>query len=185
MSKENMRVIISKRMMKEGLLRCLEHTSIDKLSISELCREAQVNRATFYNHYETPRDILVEIGWEHAKEIKKIFERNKRLPVKERMTQCFTYLYNNKQAVSVLFSAGADGRLAETVSSIFIWAWSQIIDLKKHLDLKDETEYKLAVTSYGWAAYFLIRQWLMEDIDKTPEEITNLFIKLPGRNIYD
>lgn len=70
-----MRVIVSKRMMKEGLIRCLKNKSIDKISITELCRESHVNRATFYNHYETPYQILLEIGWEHANEIKNIFEK--------------------------------------------------------------------------------------------------------------
>ena len=74
MNAENMRVRVTKRMLREGLLRCLKHTSIDKLSVSELCRESGVNRATFYNHYEIPKDILMEIGMEYADEIKRIFE---------------------------------------------------------------------------------------------------------------
>ena len=78
MEKENQRITISKRMLKEGLLRCLKHTEIDKLSISDLCRESGINRATFYHHYQLPKDVLSDIGWEHTLEIKRIFESDPR-----------------------------------------------------------------------------------------------------------
>lgn len=173
-------------MMKEGLIRCLKNTSIDKISISELCREAGVNRATFYNHYQTPHEVLIDIGWDHAKEIKRIFETDMSTTdasVRKRMTKCFEYLLDNKDGLKVLFSANADIFIAETAKDIFTWSWTQNLDLRKHIEL-DDTEYKLAVTSYGWAAYHLIKEWLVEDIEMTPEQITNLFIKLAGRNVF-
>ena len=179
-----MRVIVSKRMMREGLLRCLESKNIDEISISELCREAQVNRATFYNHYQIPKDILGEISWEHAKEIKRIFDANKRLPVKERMIGCFAYLYENKQTVNILFSANADRKLMDVSEDIFTWFWNKNFDLGTRLGLKDDVEKELAASVFGWAGYFLIRKWLTEDIKKTPKEITELFIKLSGRDVY-
>lgn len=181
---ENMRVLVSKRMLKEGLLRCLEQKPIDKISVSELCREAQINRATFYNHYESPRDILVEIGWEHAKEIKSLFEEEKRLPLQKKLVKVFTYLYDNKWAVNILFSAGADQRMVQSMSEVFVWAWADLANLRKDLQLKDEVEVELASHTYGWAAYFLIGKWLRDDIEKSPEEIAELFIKLQGRMLY-
>ena len=184
MERENMRVIVSKRMMREGLLRCLESKNIDEISISELCREAQVNRATFYNHYQFPKDILVEIGWEHAKEIKKIFDANKKLPVKERLTGCFTYVFENRQAFNTLFSANADREVMDAAEDIFKWLWNKNFDFGTRLGLKDDVEKELAASVFGWAGYFLIRKWLTEDIKKTPEEITELFIKLSGRDVY-
>lgn len=99
------------------------------------------------------------------------------------MTKCFEYLLDNKDGLKVLFSANADIFIAETAKDIFTWSWTQNLDLRKHIEL-DDTEYKLAVTSYGWAAYHLIKEWLVEDIEMTPEQITNLFIKLAGRNVF-
>lgn len=99
------------------------------------------------------------------------------------MTNCFEYLYENKSSLKILFSENADKFIAETSTEIFSWSWNQNLDLKKHIELNDE-EYKLAVNSYGWAAYHLIKQWLLDDINLTSEDITNLFIKLAGKNIF-
>ena len=54
--KENQRMVVTKRMLKEWLLRPL-----DNIHVNELCRESGINRATFYRHYETPQDVLVSL----------------------------------------------------------------------------------------------------------------------------
>ena len=43
-----------------ALLTLLEKKPFDYITVSELCAEAGVNRSTFYLHYETTRDLLME-----------------------------------------------------------------------------------------------------------------------------
>ena len=61
MERENQRIVITKKMLKESLLKMLKEKDLDTINVSELCREAGVNRATFYRHYAIPRDVLMEI----------------------------------------------------------------------------------------------------------------------------
>lgn len=68
MGKVNQRVAISKILMKEGLLRLLKKKHISKISVSELCKKAQINRTTFYRYYQTPSDVLQEIALDYVKE---------------------------------------------------------------------------------------------------------------------
>lgn len=119
MEKENQRVVLSKRMLKEGLLRCLKRTDIDELTISELCREAGINRATFYRYYQLPKDVLVDIGWEQTREIDKIFKSNPEQPMENRISDVFRYIYDNRDILKILFSANADTRFASEVTNIF------------------------------------------------------------------
>lgn len=56
--KDDQRVALTKRLLQEGLLRLLEEKDIDSIHVSELCAESGINRATFYRHYNEPRDIL-------------------------------------------------------------------------------------------------------------------------------
>ena len=183
MEKENQRVTMSKRMLKEGLLRCLKRMEIDKLPISELCRESGINRATFYRYYQLPKDVLADIGWEQTVRIGEIFKGNPGQSLEKKMTDCFQYIYDNRETLKILFSANADTRFAKAVTEIFPWAWSSIIDLKKKMDLDDD-ELRLCVAAYSWSAYHIIREWIVNDINKTPEEITELFIKINSRDFY-
>ncbi|MBQ3386590.1 MAG: TetR/AcrR family transcriptional regulator [Eggerthellaceae bacterium] len=177
---ENMRVLVTKRMLREGLFRCLEHTSIDKVSVSELCRESGINRATFYNHYDTPKDILVELGWEAAKELKTLFAGRLVISQRDMVVQCLTLLRKNKREVKAIVAASADESLVSSALEMFRWLLGDGNDLRERFNLKDEVEYDLTVRCFGSMAYNLIRRWIVEDVDKTPEEIADLFIRLAG-----
>lgn len=55
------RVRYTKMVLQQALLKILQNKHIDKVTIKELCEEAKVNRGTFYLHYATPNDLLIEI----------------------------------------------------------------------------------------------------------------------------
>lgn len=69
MAEGNQRVAVTKRMVKEGLVRLLQKKPLEKINITELCQEAGINRTTFYRYYELPRDILTEMQDEFFEEI--------------------------------------------------------------------------------------------------------------------
>ena len=58
---ENQRVKLSKIMLKNALVELLETKPINKITVYELCRSAEINRSTFYKYYGEPQDILNEI----------------------------------------------------------------------------------------------------------------------------
>lgn len=55
------RVRYTKMILQQALLKLLQTKHIDKITIKELCEEAQVNRGTFYLHYTSPNELLMEI----------------------------------------------------------------------------------------------------------------------------
>ena len=61
MKRENQRVVLTKRMFKDALISLLEYTELRRINVSMLCRKAGLNRATFYNHYTSPRDVMLDI----------------------------------------------------------------------------------------------------------------------------
>ena len=183
MVNENLRVVISKKMMKDGLLRCLKRKNLERLSISELCRESQVNRATFYNHYGSPKDILTEICWDHAREIQKIAEESKGASTEERLTKCLSYIYDNKDSVLTIKDASVDEETTNANMEALIYGLRQVMDVRSTVDL-DDTEYKLATTYYSRAILYTICQWLTGEVDKTPKEIAQFLMKLTPAEIY-
>ena len=70
--KSDQLVIITKMMLKEALLKLLHTRQLNKITITDLCRESGINRATFYRHYEEPKDILNEIRYSIFEDIKNL-----------------------------------------------------------------------------------------------------------------
>ena len=64
-TKNNQRTRLSKMLFKNALMDLLkEKGSINKVSVRELCDRAELNRSTFYAHYNEPNDLLTEIETE-------------------------------------------------------------------------------------------------------------------------
>lgn len=58
---ENRRIKMTKRMLKDALLDLLEGEPLAKISVTDLCKLADVNRATFYAYYPDTQALLREI----------------------------------------------------------------------------------------------------------------------------
>lgn len=59
--KENQRVILTKKILKDTLLKMLKKSDIDHISVKALCEEAQINRSTFYRHYESQYALMDDL----------------------------------------------------------------------------------------------------------------------------
>ena len=46
--------------MDEALIALLEEKDLGYITVKEICRQAGVNRSTFYLHYETIADLVDE-----------------------------------------------------------------------------------------------------------------------------
>ena len=66
--KTDIRVIKTKKAIRESVLQLLSEKTIDEISITELSQVAQINRKTFYNYYQNPNQILDELENELAEE---------------------------------------------------------------------------------------------------------------------
>lgn len=58
---ENRRVRMTKRLLKEAMLELLEQRPIERITITDVCRRADVNRSTFYAYYTDVAALMLEI----------------------------------------------------------------------------------------------------------------------------
>lgn len=60
-STEDRRTQYSKRMIRESLFELMKEKPLDKISVTEICRQADVNRSTFYSYYTDIYDLHEKI----------------------------------------------------------------------------------------------------------------------------
>lgn len=58
--KNDIRTIKTKAAIKQAFETLMKDNSFDKLTIQKICDEANVNRVTFYNHYQDKYDLFKE-----------------------------------------------------------------------------------------------------------------------------
>ena len=168
--KKDMRVIVTKRMLREGMLRCLELKPLSKITISDLCRESGINRATFYNHYETPAMILREMAYEYDRQLFSIYKPGSRkghADDSEALEACFSFIAERKGELKVLFSDHAE----QYLSSICIEIINQKVCQANADNGASNCQNEYFLKAAAAALYGFIHIWITHDIEKTPAEL--------------
>lgn len=179
--KENQRVALTKRLLKEGLLRLLQTKELDKISVSELCRESGINRATFYKHFATPQDVLEAVGQDLVMEMQRMETQSRTVEAaKKYMTDICVYLHEHRELLKVLLRCNKDTDLVRLISEMNRKFWARYHPAERNLGM-DETDIQLMVTYFSSGGYYLIRRWILEDMDKTPQEIAELIFRFLQR----
>lgn len=181
---ENRRVAMTKRLVQEGLLRLLDKKELAKISVTELCREADVNRATFYRYYGSPADVLSAIKKQFFQDLLESQEKTDAkapatyLEVMERMCE---YLHENRELAKHIIR-NMDFDIPYVVIQMSHGQNGTYDYLTTHFDDKDSV--KLADTFICYGGYSVIRQWLTEDMEKTPQEIAGILCRLMNSDIF-
>ncbi len=72
---EDLRVIKTKASIRSSLFELMSEKRLDKITISEICVRAKINRKTFYSHYRSAADVIEELENEVLGEFSEILRR--------------------------------------------------------------------------------------------------------------
>ena len=168
MKKENQRVLLTKRLLQDALLRLLENQSIESVHVKQLCEEAGINRSTFYRYYTIPKDVLLEIEKELFSRAPGPRQFTSREEVRVRLEECFDFLYENADLLRVILrNISADD--LETMMDDFVRGLAEM-DSCKNIDPEKLT----LISSYicGGSVH-AIRRWLRDGVTGTPAELAD------------
>lgn len=172
--KDNRRVVMTKRIIKDVFIEMLEKKSIQKIYVRELCVKADINRSTFYKYYESQYDLLAEIENDLLIEIE---EKCKDTDNTKGLNNILQYISRNKKTYKVVFNANIDPMFPKKLLNLPII--TEIMNNK--LVNKNENKYKKIYILEG--GYHVILKWLNNDCRESPEEITRLVIKYINQNL--
>ena len=180
--KENQRIALTKLLLKENLLQLMSEKDFQSITVTELCDAAGVNRSTFYNHYGCPADVLADVEKGVFADLENIWENNtegKNSPINMQVEALCTYLESHRELAKHLFRN----------SNINSGFGSKLIDAS-HIcpqnlsHIQNQGNAKLAITFITNGIYYTIRQWILDDIPKTPKEISELTCLL-AKHVWD
>jgi len=173
MAELNQRVAVTKRMVKEGLMRLLEKKPLEKVNITELCQEAGINRTTFYRYYELPRDVLIEMQNDFLAETFELFQKPMSAGDTERL---FTCLADHAELVRLFFRYNSDTDWMQLFTRIYThFPGKQMIKAFQNID---GIHAELLFTYLSGGAYFLARKWIMEDMPISPKEVAAIALSV-------
>lgn len=168
--KSDQRVVLTKRLLQEGLFHLLETRKIDEISVSALCAEAGINRATFYRHYAQPRDILREARRSLISNVQSINAAIQgEVELRSWLESLCRYFYENRKLLCILFETRSDDEFVEIISEL---CSGRLYSLhSKVFGTLDEASLKLTACGYAGGFFYILRQWLLEASELPPEAV--------------
>lgn len=182
--KENQRVALTKRLLQEGLFRLLEEKPLEKVKVTELCREAGINRATFYRHYTAPRDVLLDMEAEFDAKLSATYTAADKQDFPRTIEALTTHLHCHRALLKVFLQNNSVDEFLLLLTKIFDICIRGTEGFS-YLAEADEESLKLLTAYITGGGYYMLRQWLLEDIQKSPQEIAALVLRLMNYTVAD
>ena len=174
-AKTDRRVLYTKMFLKESLLELMKEKPVDKITPTELCRKADINRNTFYAHYYSTRDVLEEIEVEFSTQIIESLQNRfseENIDISQMLNEICRIIYEKRDFCKILLSENGDSAFFERIimlgKSVIIDGWR-----REGVNLSDD-QMDMFFSYIVIGSVALIRKWAADDMKNTPEEIATL-----------
>lgn len=180
--KEDRRVRYTKMVLRESLLALMKQKAISKITPTELCRHADVNRNTFYAHYSSPYDLLIQIESELYEEIRQSIEQSLHAEkISALLIEICQSIMKNGDLCKIMFSDYGDKDFLKRI--IYIAHDKSIAEWKSIARQTDTNQLELlyAFTSNGSVA--IIQDWIQAGMQTDPAEIAHFIEKASNHGL--
>ena len=171
------RVRRTKRAIREAVSTLLEEVDYEKLTVTAVAREADIDRKTFYLHYSSIDDVLDEIIREDTEQMVELWRDElasgdgTKSATEMLASVCVVLVQNMTRSGAVLRHMAPDVLLSKVEEPL-----TQAIIEQDALGIAsamgDDLPYGVSFFCSGMLA--VIQCWLEEDSDKPLEELVNM-----------
>ncbi|MCM1065619.1 MAG: TetR family transcriptional regulator C-terminal domain-containing protein [Eubacterium sp.] len=176
--KENRRVKYTKMFLNESLLKFLMEKPISRITVTELCKDADVNRSTYYVYFTDPYDQLkkleTEIMVDMAIYVDNIMTEGLHNTKKQKrlMKGILDYIEKKKHVFQVLLTKGSNYDLQRDILSFFGERLFDTTSKRVASDAETILHYKYIYASTG--AFGIIYNWLINDSRLSTDEVAEM-----------
>lgn len=166
--KTDARVRYTKFAIRKAFFTLLKKYPIEKVTVSEICEIAEINRATFYRYYENQYALLSALESEMLDDIKRSsVEHSEDI---DKLTEVmFSKLYEQKDTWLLLLSDHGDLRFQQKIYAFFDEHFAKTTASK-------ESEMRYRFLLYGYSGIF--EHWVQSGMMESPQEMAMYLGKL-------
>ncbi|ENH95906.1 TetR/AcrR family transcriptional regulator [Gracilibacillus halophilus YIM-C55.5] len=164
----------TRMVLKESLIQELEVKPLSAITVKEICAKADINRSTFYAHYNDQYDLLYKIEEEIIEDMNQFLSNYNFTKEEEsiKMTQkLLEYIISKEDICRVLLNKHADTTFEKRVMNV---ARQFIIKNTLTNTTVDQT------TSEYWSTFVIsgiinvIKDWLEDGMNQSPYEMAQM-----------
>ena len=170
--KNNQRYKNSSEKIETAFLALTLNHKYEDISISQICEQANINRSTFYSHYDDINDLIIKIESKFANSMATIFNYGSKAN-HETFIEMFKFVKDNKYFYKAFLNIPYITTAEKDTKSTIL---SNMKDNLKAIAVSD-IELRYHASFFGAGIKEICRIWLERDCKETPEEMAMLLLK--------
>lgn len=181
---ENRRTKLTKLLLKESLLHLMETKPINKITVTEICKGADLNRGTFYTHYLDAYDLLEQIQLELFSEVTEAVDKllKKNVPSSIIIKEIFELILKNKNLCKVILSENGDKAFLKSIINLtrekIISDWMETYQYPNVRDL----ELLYIYTSSGIVG--ILENWIQNDFKQSSAKLSAFVNQISNDSLF-
>ncbi|MDR0376657.1 MAG: TetR/AcrR family transcriptional regulator [Spirochaetaceae bacterium] len=168
----------TRKVLRESLVELMKDKPISKITVKELCENADINRTTFYAHYRDQYDLLQHIEEETLTAIENILDtyknKNGSREHIEMTEEIFSFIAGNSNSIQTLLSENGDIEFQKRLFRRFMRK-EQLTKYFSKTPVKAEREYQYVYVING--AVGLMQHWLKDNMSLPISAVARMLIK--------
>ena len=172
---EDRRVRRTRRQLQEALAALMREKDLKDITVRELTERADVNRGTFYSHYQDLYDLREQMEEELFRQLSAMLSacRLERSPggLRPILTAVFQFILERQELFVTTLSCGGEqffSRLRQMIQELYLSQWSGFYDLGS----AQGTNYYLEFVVSGVVG--MVRAWARGGMREPAEEMAAL-----------
>ena len=168
--KVDVRILKTKERLKRALLDLLRTKPVSDISVSEICKKGEVNRNTFYCHYDSVADLLSEVEGTFLEEISSSIRISGETieSVSDLVYLILRVAKANRDLCTLLFSENGDKKFIATLLSFAkpsaVENWSEVLNMSRR-----DAEMLYSFITGG--AVSVIERWVVDGFQENEKQI--------------
>lgn len=169
--------------IRQAMTELLPSKGLAGITVSDICRNAGINRGTFYSHYTDKFDLMEKQVERLSQELSDILlgedpaapapaDNGCELFAKERVTACLEYVCENYDFIAAITGRGSDTKLEDYIKDLIGELFEQSA-AARGVELRFESDdYGREMLLSGITSVFWL--WLSKGCPESPEQITEI-----------
>lgn len=171
----------TKDLIKTEFINLLNKKPLHNITVTELAKKCNIERKTFYYHYENLPELIKEIFEEELEKV--IEEFNESLSWEECFILAAKFILDNKKAIKHMYESDYKLDLEKYVFSISGEIMNKYVSRVAKDTKAQEIDIKLIAYFYQCALSSALIQWVATDMKTDPKLITRRIGELMDGNI--
>ena len=151
---------------------------IQKITVKALCEKADINRATFYGHYENIESLLSEIENDFYNSVKDVFSgsKNFQYDIYAILVQILESIKMQSELCSVLVSPYGNKNFLESLLNMVYE--KAVVQLEQRFPHAKRIQLERTYGFFAHGSVNIIVNWIQTGLKESPDEIATFILGL-------